>query len=155
MIIILVVVLFLLIGGGVLAVRNFLGAPSSQTQTKPNTDNSNLYSDTVETNTEVKVDLTKSKEANTVVLKVDNLQNKYTELEYEVTYDSAGLIKGVNSGSKPIDIANQGSFSRDVYLGTCSKNVCKPDTGVTKVSVVLQFTDTSGKKSQFSEEYPL
>lgn len=92
---------------------------------------------------------------NTVVLTVSGLGSKYTTVGYELTYDSQGLIKGVNSGSKPVEVANQDGFEREVYLGTCSRNVCKPDTGVTKVSIVMEFTDSTGKKSQFSKEFDL
>jgi hypothetical protein len=92
---------------------------------------------------------------NTVVLKVSSLGSKYTTVGYELTYDSQGLIKGVNSGSKPVEVAGQDGFEREVYLGTCSRNVCKPDLGVTKVTVVMEFTDTSGKKSQFSKDFDL
>lgn len=92
---------------------------------------------------------------NTVVLTVSALGSKYTTVGYELTYDSQGLIKGVNSGSKPVEVASQDGFEREVYLGTCSRNVCKPDTGVTKVTVVMEFTDTAGKKSQFSKDFDL
>lgn len=92
---------------------------------------------------------------NTVVLTVSGLGSKYTTVGYELTYDSQGLIKGVNSGSKPVEVAGQDGFEREVYLGTCSRNVCKPDTGVTKVSIVMEFTDTANKKSQFSKEFDL
>lgn len=91
--------------------------------------------------------------ANTVILKVSNLKNTYSTVGYELTYDSQGLIKGVNSGSKPIEVAGQDGFEREVYLGTCSRNVCKPDLGVEKVSVVLEFTDNSGKRSQFTKDF--
>lgn len=92
---------------------------------------------------------------NTVILKVSALGGKYTTVGYELTYDSQGLIKGVNSGSKPIEVASQDGFEREVYLGTCSRNVCKPDLGVKKVSVVLEFTGVDGKKSQFSKDFDL
>ncbi len=104
----------------------------------------------------IAVNLTLSKaKPNTVVLKVSNLASKYASVGYELTYDSQGLIKGVNSGSKPIEVASQDGFDREVYLGTCSRNVCKPDLGVAKVSVALEFTDTAGKKSQFSKDFDL
>ena len=74
---------------------------------------------------------------------------------YELSYESQGLIKGVNSGSKPIDTTDKDSFEREVYLGTCSKNDCKPDVGVTKISVVLEFTDKDGKRSQYSKDFEL
>ena len=92
---------------------------------------------------------------NTVVLTAKGLAGKYASVAYELTYESGGLIKGVNSGSKPIETAGQNEFEREVYLGTCSRNVCKPVLGVTKVSVVLEFTGEDGKKSQFSKEFEL
>lgn len=93
--------------------------------------------------------------ANTVLLQVSGLRGKYATVAYELTYESQGLIKGVNSGSKPIDVEGKDAFEREVYLGTCSKNDCKPDVGVKKISVSLEFTDTAGKKSQFSKDYDL
>lgn len=92
---------------------------------------------------------------NTVVLTAKGLAGKYASVAYELTYESGGLIKGVNSGSKPIETAGSDDFEREVYLGTCSRNVCKPDEGVTKVSVVLEFTAADGKKSQFSKDFEL
>ena len=104
----------------------------------------------------VTVDVTKSKtQNNAVVILVNGLGGKMVSVAYELTYDSQGLIKGVNSGSKPIDVSGKDSFEREIYLGTCSRNVCKPDAGVTKVSVVLQFTDAAGQKSQFIKDYDL
>lgn len=102
------------------------------------------------------VDVAESRaKANTIILSVLGLASKYATVAYEITYESKGLIKGVNSGSKPIEVAGEDGFEREVYLGTCSRNVCKPDAGVTAVSVVLEFTDTTGKRSQFSKEYEL
>lgn len=94
-------------------------------------------------------------ENNSVNLEVSGLGGKYASVAYELTYESKGLIKGVNSGSKPIDVNGKDAFEREVYLGTCSRNVCRPDLGVKQVSVVLEFTDTGGKKSQFSQDYDL
>lgn len=102
------------------------------------------------------VEARKSRSAdNTVVLSVRGMGSKVTSVAYELTYDSQSLIKGVNSGSKPIDTAGKDTFEREVYLGTCSRNICKPDLGVKKVSVVLEFTSSSGKKSQFSKDFEL
>ena len=103
----------------------------------------------------VQVDVAKSKtKDNTVVLSVSGLANKYSLIRYELSYDSQGITQGVTS--KPLDVSGKDSFVRDdIYLGTCSRNVCRPHLGVKKVSVVLEFTDTSGKKSQFSEDYTL
>ena len=103
----------------------------------------------------VAVSLEKAAKANTVVLNVKGLASKYSTVGYEFSYDSKGLIKGVNSGNKPLDVAGKDSFDREVYLGTCSRNDCTPDTGVTKITVTLEFTDTTGKKSQFSKDFDL
>jgi hypothetical protein len=103
----------------------------------------------------IQATLGKAAKANTVVLKVTGLEGKYVSIGYEFSYESKGLIKGVNSGSKPIDVTGQSTFDREVYLGTCSKNDCTPDVGVTKLSVVLQFTDKEGKQTQLSKEFDL
>lgn len=103
----------------------------------------------------VQVTLVKAAKANTVVLKVSAMAGKYASVGYEFSYESKGLIKGVNSGSKPLDVSGKDSFEREVYLGTCSKNDCTPDIGVKKISVVLEFTDTAGKKSQFSKDFDI
>lgn len=92
---------------------------------------------------------------NAVVMKVTGLAGKMASVGYELTYDSEGLIKGVNSGSKPIETTGQSEFEREIYLGTCSRNVCKPDVGVTKVSIAMEFTDKDGKMSQFSKDFDL
>lgn len=102
----------------------------------------------------IKVDVTTAK-ANTIVISVTGMGGKVISVSYEVTYESQGIIQGVNSGSKPIETSGQDSFEREVYLGTCSRNVCRPHPGVKSVTVVLEFHNASGKKSQFSQEYEL
>ena len=92
---------------------------------------------------------------NSVALTVKGLDGKFTDVAYELTYESQGLIKGVNSGNNPIDISGKSDFTREIYMGTCSRNVCKPDAGVKQVSIVLEFTGTDGQKSQFSKDYDL
>lgn len=104
--------------------------------------------------TNIKVDV-RTVKANTIVIAVSGMAGKVTSVSYEVTYESQGIIQGVNSGSKPIETSGQDSFEREVYLGTCSRNVCRPHPGVSSVTVVLELHNTSGKKSQFSQEYEL
>lgn len=103
----------------------------------------------------VEVNLTKSRiKDNTIVLGISGLQSKYATVAYELSYDSLGIVQGVTT--KPLDISGKDTFTRDdIYLGTCSRNVCRPHPGVKKVSLVLEFTDSSGNISQFSKEYDL
>ena len=102
----------------------------------------------------IKVDVSEAK-TNTIVIAVSGMGGKVESVSYEVTYESQGIIQGVNSGSKPIETAGQDSFEREVYLGTCSRNVCRPHPGVKSVTVVLEFHNASGKKSEFSQEFQL
>lgn len=91
---------------------------------------------------------------NTIELLITGLKGNYTKVAYEVSYETQGVVQGVTT--KPLDIAGKDTFIRDdIYLGTCSRNVCRPHTGVKKVSLVLEFTDTSGKKSQLTKDYTL
>ncbi len=101
------------------------------------------------------VGVTKSRvKDNTVVLSVSGLAGKVHSIAYELSYTSLGIVQGVTS--KPVDVTGKDLFMRDdIYLGTCSRNVCRPHTGVKSVTVVLEFTNASGKKSQFSKEYDL
>ncbi len=103
----------------------------------------------------ISVDIAKSKvKDNTVVLSVDGLASKYSKLSYELSYETQGIVQGVTSA--PLDISGKDDFVRDdIYLGTCSRNVCKPHPGVTKIAAVLIFTDADGAKSQFTGEFEL
>ncbi len=146
------VVLLVITGGLVFAIMR---RPKSTTKPVPVTENETPVAlPTIDPSVQITVGETNGK-ANTITVAANGLANKVASVAYEITYDSEGLIKGVNSGSKPIDVAGKDTFEREVYLGTCSRNVCKPDTGVKAVSVVLEFTDTAGNKSQFTKEYPL
>lgn len=91
----------------------------------------------------------------TVNLVVSHLQEKMATICYELSYETQGLIQGVNCGSKPVDVSKQNDYNKEIYLGTCSKSVCRPHTGVKKISLVLEFTDTSGKKFQFTKDFDL
>ena len=91
---------------------------------------------------------------NTIVLSITGLKSGYTKVAYEISYETLGVVQGVTAS--PLDITGKDTFTRDdIYLGTCSRNVCRPHTGVKKVSLVLEFTDTSGKKSQLTKDFDL
>ena len=139
----------LLVGTGIL-VYNVVSTPKQQPV---------VEEEVVETlpaaDASVEVSVTKSKvKDNTIVLSISGLGGTYSSVAYEVSYETQGVTQGVTS--KPLDVAGKDSFVRDdIYLGTCSRNVCRPHLGVKNVSLVLVLTDTSGKKSQFSKEYEL
>ncbi len=141
------VVIALAIIGGFLVMKNSKPAP------KPVETVEEVVEDVVtEADSSIEVKLTKSTaKANTMVLEVANLKNGYQKVSYELSYDTEGVIQGVTS--RPVDVAGTDTFTRDdIYLGTCSKNVCRPHTGVKKITLVLEFTATDGKKSQLTKD---
>ncbi len=138
--------------GAVLAYKTFFVS-----RPQPTIIDENPSEEVVPADASIGVDLTRSRsKENTIVISISNLGNKYASLEYELSFETQGLIQGVSNGLKPIDISGKDTFVRDdIYLGTCSGKVCKPYIGIKKISVVLQFTDLEGKKSQFSKDYEI
>lgn len=132
-------------------IKGVMSAPSKQTEVKEES----MLDETlpsVDSSITVTVGASKTQE-NAILITIKGLGGKMVSIGYEIQYESEGVSKGVTSGSKPIDVTGQDMFERDIYLGTCSKNVCKPDVGVEKISLVLEFTDINGKRSQFVEDY--
>lgn len=62
-------------------------------------------------------------------------------IEYELSYLSKGLSRGVVG---TIELNGETSITRQILLGTCSKNVCKYDEGVTGGSLLLRLRGPSG-----------
>lgn len=90
--------------------------------------------------------------ANTMILTVDGLKKEYATIAYELSYDSAGTSQGVIS--KALDVSDLETFTRDdIYLGTCSKNVCRPHPGVGEITAIVELTKPNGKVSQLSKEF--
>lgn len=136
-------------------IKNLIGGPAPTTGSSLlEQQKTNASQEPLDPSIKVTASWSKAKN-NTVTLSVTGMGAKVSTLAYEFSYESQGLIKGVNSGSNPISVAGSDNFSRDVYLGTCSKNDCRPDLGVNKVSVVIEFNNTDGKQSQFSGDFTL
>ena len=146
------VLVVVLLGTGILVYKTVSKSKAApvvtQTQTTPE------VLPTVAPSVTVTAALSKSA-ANTVAITASGLNSTMVSIGYELTYESQGLIKGVDSGSTPLDVTGKDVFTRDIYLGTCSRNVCTPDPGVSSVSLVLKFTDKNGQKSEFSKDFPL
>lgn len=62
-------------------------------------------------------------------------------VEYELVYLAGDLSRGV-IGS--VDLKGETGISRDLLLGSCSKNVCKYDEGVTEGILTLRFRGPGG-----------
>ena len=105
--------------------------------------------------------LTPRSDLKAFTLEVKGLKAKgYKEFEYEISYDAQsteepGQIITQGSASKEPIVVTDKDFSREILLGTCSKNVCKYDKGVTSVKTVLRLTDNQGKTKLWEKEFPL
>lgn len=75
-----------------------------------------------------------------LTLEIKNIKNA-NSIEYELTYLSKGLSRGVVG---TINLNGETSITRKILLGTCSRNVCKYDEGVTGGSLLLRLRDASG-----------
>lgn len=64
------------------------------------------------------------------------------DLSYTLTYTGNGIDQGV-SGS--IATAGQGSTSRELLFGSCSKNVCVYHQNIKNMRLVITAQTTSGK----------
>ncbi|PJE67261.1 hypothetical protein COU95_03470 [Candidatus Shapirobacteria bacterium CG10_big_fil_rev_8_21_14_0_10_40_9] len=86
------------------------------------------------------VTLTPRSDGHELKLEIENLKDVQT-VEYELVYFAGDVSRGV-IGS--VDLKSENSLSRDLLLGTCSKNVCKYDEGVTEGTLTLRFRGVSG-----------
>jgi hypothetical protein len=146
-----IVAVVVLIVGGVFTVKSKFAKPAPQTTADASADEDTVAAADPSIAVTVKRHPTKD---NTVVLTAGGLGGKYTSVAYELSYDSNGVVQGVTS--KPVDVAGQDTFTRDdIYLGTCSKNVCTPHKNVSKITVILEFTAKDGKKSELSKDFDI
>lgn len=87
-----------------------------------------------------------------VTLRVANIPSDTESIEYELSYNTAeGLPKGALG---KITLKGESSIEREILLGTCSRNVCRYDEGVTRIDLVLRFNSAKGA-SQFQKSYDL
>lgn len=81
-----------------------------------------------------------------LTLGIDNLKGINT-VEYELVYLAGDVSRGV-IGS--VDVKEEemrqreNHLARDILLGSCSKNVCKYDEGVTEGTLTLRFRGPGG-----------
>jgi len=99
----------------------------------------------------VEIDLLPRDDKRAVILKISRIPEGVKTVEYEITYEAkSGLSKGVIG---KIELKEkEDSISREIVLGTCSRNVCVYDENVRKVNLALRFTGPSGSRS-FQKEY--
>lgn len=102
---------------------------------------------------DVTISVVKKRGVEEVVLTVANLPADITSVNYEMTYlTSENLPRGV-LGEIRLK-SGESKITRDITLGTCSRNVCKYDYNVSKVSLALKFNGTKGVRG-FQQDFEL
>lgn len=133
----------LLIGGGFFLWR---GRKASQVSVGPTpTPEGTLIETTLEERPYVT--LTPRADGKEFTLEISRIKNAKT-IEYELVYLAKGLSRGV-VGS--INLQGETEISRDLLLGTCSRNVCKYDEGVEEGTLTLRFRGADGVRKFISD----
>lgn len=96
-----------------------------------------------------------------VIAKPDGI----TSIEYQLTYDADSTAEEQSEGGEPRvqrGITGEAKItSGDTYtspwldLGSCSRNVCRYDTGVNSVDLTLKITKTDGKTYEVEKSLSL
>lgn len=81
-----------------------------------------------------------SRATNSVVLTFLNL-GKVSKITYSLSYTANGIQQGVVGSLVP---SGQGTDSRDLYFGTCSKGVCTPHYNIKNGVLLVSTTLASG-----------
>lgn len=68
--------------------------------------------------------------------------SQYNSISYILTYNTDGVDQGVQGSVPP---AGQGSTSRELLFGTCSKNVCRYHQNIKNMHFVITAQTLSGK----------
>jgi len=66
-----------------------------------------------------------------------------TRIDYTLSYNTRGTTQGVTGTIIP---SGENSISRELLLGTCSRNVCRYDTGITNARATITSTLANGKR---------
>lgn len=98
------------------------------------------------------VDVKAKPDGKAVIITISHIPGDVESIEYELSYNTgAGLSKGALG---KIDVNGKSEVTKEVLLGTCSKNTCTYDTGVIAVNVVLKFNTPDGA-SQLTKDFSL
>lgn len=147
-----VAILIIILGGA-----GYFVYAKSKTQDKP------LAQNTVSNSEEPKVKKVKPEEIGlALVARADNkavnmvIKNLsgISSIDYELNYNAEGNIPRGVIGSVEVK-SGDSVIRRELLLGTCSKNVCKYDAGVTEVDLVLKISYSNGEIGSVEQKLSL
>ncbi|OGG11902.1 hypothetical protein A2Z00_00925 [Candidatus Gottesmanbacteria bacterium RBG_13_45_10] len=81
-----------------------------------------------------------SRDTHSVIVSFLNLK-LVRRIDYVLSYDANGIKQGVVGAFVP---SGQSTDSRNLYFGTCSRNVCTPHYGISRATLTITTTLSSG-----------
>lgn len=144
---IIIPLLLLLAGGGFFLLK---GSQSEKTPVEPTPTIESVPLDNLNEKNPYGVDLKPRFDKKAVFLKIASFPAQLSTIEYELNYEAKEGPRGVLG---TINYKNENSIQREILLGTCSKNVCRYDEGVTKVTLTIVFK--AGKTEKFQGQFDL
>lgn len=140
-------ILILLAIGGLLVLKNGL-QPSVQVEVTPTPTVESIPVKTLEESNPYGVSLITSRsDKKGVTLKISSFPPGLKTIEYELNYEAKEGPRGVLG---TINYKGEDKIQREILLGTCSKNVCRYDEGVTAVKLTIVFRGDKTEKFQGS-----
>lgn len=137
------VIVILLVGGGI-----FLSMQKNQKQVSTPVSESQQVK-TLKSE-DIGLSLSARRDGKAVIMKVAKLAG-ISSIEYEVSYDAEVMDEGQKNRvprgvtNSPIQVKPSDSeLTREVELGTCSRNVCKYDKVVSDVKFVIKVNYSNG-----------
>lgn len=142
-----IVVIIIVATGGAF----FLVKSQKTTKTSPSSTQNSIQIKTLKAD-DIGLTLAPEPDHQTIKMTISKLDGIST-IEYDVSYDArvtdsgegnGGIISGGVTNS-PIQVKSSDStITREVYMGTCSRNVCKPDKVVGDVTFDIKVTYKDG-----------
>ncbi|MHA1331702.1 MAG: lamin tail domain-containing protein [Candidatus Hodarchaeales archaeon] len=79
--------------------------------------------------------------------------SQYSNLDYQILYETSGIEKGLGS---TITLGGENEISRNgLVLGTCSKGVCVYDKGMAEIRLNIKLTNKDGKEISLDKSIKL
>lgn len=110
---------------------------------------------------DIGLSLTPKDDKKTVVMKVTKLSG-ISSIEYEVSYNAEVTEEGQTNTiprgvvNSPIEVKpGQDEVSREITLGTCSRNVCKYDKVVSDIKFVIKVNYSNGEVGSLEQSISL
>ncbi|MDP3998003.1 MAG: hypothetical protein Q8P89_00095 [bacterium] len=137
------ILIILVLGGSLIAKKSF--QPPQVPVITPTPTVESVPVQTLEESNPYGVDLTPRSDKKAVSLGITSFPVGLKIIEYELTYEAKEGPRGVLG---TINYKNEDKIERQILLGTCSKNVCRYDEGVSEVTLTIVFRAERTEKFQ-------